>query len=100
MNYKKHRSIEENIIIRRPRRTKALPKGRRSKPRTIFLKFDNYKDKVKVLQNAKKRKGTSITTNKDFSQENLSYRKELCKEMKQLRSEGKLAHLNYRTIVC
>ena len=42
--------------------------------KTIFLKFHNYEDKVKVLQNAKKPKGASIATNENFSQENFSYR--------------------------
>ena len=92
--------IEENIIIERARRTKSSREGRRSKPRTIFCKFHNYKDKIKVLQNARKLKGTNISINKDFSQETLEYRKQFWIEVKQLRSEGKIAYLNYRTIVC
>ena len=33
-------------------------------------------------------------------QATLAYRKELGKEMKQLQSEGKIAYLSFRTVVC
>ena len=98
--FKDELGIEENVIIERAHRTKSSPESRRSKPRSIFCKFHNYKDKVKVLQNAKNLKGTNISINEDFSQETLAYRKELWKEMNQLRSEGKITYLNYRTSVC
>ena len=77
--FKDKLGIEENILIERAHRTKSSPEGRRSKPRTIFRKFHNYKDKVKVLQNANKLKETNISINEDFSQETLAYRKELWK---------------------
>ena len=64
--FKDKLGIEENIIIERAHRTKSSSEGRRSKPRTIFCKFHNYKDKVKVLKNAKKLKGTNISINEDF----------------------------------
>ena len=35
----------------------------------------------------------------DFSKQTTDLRKELWKEVKQLRSEGKIAYLNYRTVV-
>ena len=91
--------IEEHIIIERAHRTKPSREGRRNKPRTLFCKFHNYKDKVKVLQNALKLKWNNISINEHFSQETLAYRKELWKEVKQLRSEGKIAYLNDRIIV-
>ena len=64
-----------------------------------LCKFHNYKGKVKVLQNANKLKRTNISTNQDFSQETLVYTNKLWKEVKQLRSEGRTAYLNYHTIV-
>ena len=64
-----------------------------------LCKFHNYKGKVKVLQNANKLKRTNISTNQDFSQETLAYTNKLWKEVKQLRSEGRTAYLNYHTIV-
>ena len=66
--FKDKLGIEENIIFERAHGTKSSPEGRRSQPRTIFCKFHNCKDKVKVLQNAKKLKGTNISINEDFSQ--------------------------------
>ena len=80
--FKDKLGIEETIVIERAHRTKSSPEGRRSKPRTIFYKFHNYKDKVKVLQNVKKLNGTNILINEDFSQETLAYSKELWKEVK------------------
>ena len=43
--FKDKLGIEENIIIERAHSTKSsIREGRRSKPRTIFCKFHNYKD--------------------------------------------------------
>ena len=92
--------IIENKIIERAHRTKSSPETRRSQPRTILFKFYNYKDEVKVVQNEKKLKGTNVSINEDFILEPLAYRKKLWKGLKQLRSDGKIAYLNYRTIVC
>ena len=63
-------------------------------------KLLSYKDKVKVLQNCKKLKGSHIYVNEDFCQATLQYRKELWKEVKRLREEeDKIAYLQYRSIV-
>ena len=59
--------IEENILIERAHRTKSSSAGKKSKPRTIFCKFHDYKGKNKALQNAKKLMGTNISINEDFS---------------------------------
>ena len=66
-----------------------------SKQRTIFYKFHNYKHIVKVLQISKNLNGTNIPLNEDSSQETLTYRKKLLKEVKQLQSEGKIDYINY-----
>ena len=58
--FKDKLSIEENVVIE-----KSLPGGKRSKPRTIFCKFHNYKNKAKVLHNAKNLKGTNISIKED-----------------------------------
>ena len=65
------------MIIERAHRAKISREGRRSKPKTIFCKFHNCKDKVKLLQNAEKLKWTNISINENFSQETLAYTKEL-----------------------
>ena len=51
-----------------------------------------------ILRNVYKLKGSDIFISEDFSKQNIDLRKELWKEVK-LRSEGKIAHLNYRTVV-
>ena len=47
----------------------------------MFRQFHNFKDKVKVLQNAKKLKGSNISINERFNQKKLAYGKELCNEV-------------------
>ena len=47
----------------------------------------------------KKLKGKSIFINEDFCQATLDHRKELWKEVKRLRKEGKIPYLQYRSIV-
>ena len=53
--FKDKLGIEENKIIERAHRTKSSPEVRMSKPRTIFCKFHNFKDKV--LAKCKETKG-------------------------------------------
>ena len=67
--------------------------------RTIVIKLANYKDKSMILRNVHKLKRSDIFINEDFSKQTADLRKELWKEVKQLRSEGKIAYLNYRTVV-
>ena len=52
-----------------------------------------------ILRNVYKLKWSDIFINEDFSKQTTDLRKELWKEVKQLRSEGKFAYLNYRTVV-
>ena len=52
-----------------------------------------------ILRKVHKLKGNDIFINEDFSKQTTDLRKELWKEVKQLRSEGKIACLNYRTVV-
>ena len=55
--------------------------------------------KLYLYETAYKLKGSEIFINEDFSKQTTDLRKELWKEVKQLRSEGKIAYLNYRTVV-
>ena len=69
--------LENDIIIERAHRAKKSKYGKKDQPRTIVCKLLSYKDKVKVLQNCKKLKGSHIYINKDFCQATLQYRKDL-----------------------
>ena len=72
-------------------------KDRRSK--MIVLKLLNYKDKVKVFRNVNKLKNSGIYVNEDYCKERTDRRKELWKEVKLLRDQGKYAVIQYDRIV-
>ena len=87
----------ENIDIEIAHRSKG--KTSSNKPRTIDCKIQSYKQKKEVLKNVKKLKGSNIFINEDFCFETMQRRKELWEVVKRLRSEGKIAFLNYQSIV-
>ena len=87
-------------MIERAHRTKGNYKDKDKKcPRTIALRLMNFKDKSIILKNVNKLKGSDVYINEDFSRETTELRKKLWDEVKQLRSEGKFAYLNYRSII-
>ena len=56
------------------------------------------KDSFIHSRNARKVKGRTIFINEDFCQITLDHPKELWKEVKHLREEGKIAYPQYRSI--
>ena len=68
-------------------------------PRTIVVKFNKYKDRESVLRNAKVLKGTSMYANDDVSDRVVAKRKELMGQLKEARSEGKIAYFNLDKLV-
>ena len=95
--------ITDDIIIECAHRTKVKTTrnntARKNQPRTIVIKLAYYKNKSMILRNVHKLKGSDIFINEDFSKQTTDLRKELWREVKQLRSEGKIAYLNYRPVV-
>ena len=95
--------IHDDMIIERAHRTKGKTTWKntagKKRPRTIVIKLNNCKHESVILRNVHKPKGSDIFINEDFSKQTTDFRKELWKEVKQLRSEGKVAYLNYRTVV-
>ena len=95
--------IEKKVQIERAHRTGK--KGSKHshektrKPRTIVLKLSSYRDKIKILKESTKLKGRNIYINEDFSTATMNYRKELWKEVQELCQQGKIAYLNYRSVV-
>ena len=65
----------------------------------IVCKLLRFKDKQNILRKEKLLKGTNIFINEDYCEETVEYRKELWEEVKVLRSQGKIAYLNYKSIV-
>ena len=51
------------------------------------------------MKNAKKLKNTNIFIDEDFSPESMEYQKQLWEEVKELRTKGNIAYLNYRSVV-
>ena len=81
------------------RKTTRNNTAQKNQPRTIVIKLANYKDKSMILRNVHKLKRSDIFINEDFSKQTTDLRKELWEEVKQLRSEGKIANLNCRAVV-
>ncbi|XP_065678180.1 uncharacterized protein LOC136093163 [Hydra vulgaris] len=90
-----------NIIIERAHRIERRCNAEKikNKPRTIILKLLNYKDKEKILENAKMLKGTGIFINIDFSFETNKIRRELSEKMKIERNAGKYAIIEYDKLI-
>ena len=93
----------EDVTIERTHRVKPYQNKKNNKgkasPRTIVCKLLNYKDKTQILRKCNRLKGTSYYISEDFSIEILALRKDSWKEVKTLREEGKIAYLNYKTIM-
>ena len=70
----------------------------RSKSRTIVFNLSQFQDKQNILRKARLLNETDKFINEDYCKDTVEYRKELWGEVKLLRSQGKIAYLNYRTI--
>ena len=81
----------ENISVERAHRVGNKEKNNK---RTIV-----FKDKLKIISEAWKLKGTNISINEDYSKETLEIRKEKWKEVKELRKNGTYAILVYDKVV-
>ena len=81
-----------NVVIERAHRVGETKEDRE---RTIVLKLLNYKDKINILRNARKLKGSGIYINEDFSRQTMLIRRELRAEMRELREQGIYAVIKY-----
>ncbi|XP_065664601.1 uncharacterized protein LOC136086242 [Hydra vulgaris] len=70
-----------------------------NKPRTIVIKLLDYKDKIKILKNANKLKGSGIFINEDYSIETALIRKKLFEERKLHRTNGKYCIVVYDKLI-
>ena len=94
-HFKESLDIEEEVVIERTHSVKIDKSKKSNTPRTIVCRILNYKDKVKILKNVEKRKGGNTFINEDFCHPTVDHRKELWKEVKRLREEGKITYLQY-----
>ena len=90
----------DGIEIERTHRVKRnIRDCNTNRPQTIVVKLLRFNDKTKIFQNAIKLKGQKLFINNNFSTATLELRKDLMVEVKMLRELGKIAYLNYTTIV-
>ena len=62
-----------------------------SKPRTIIVKFESFKDRDTILYGARKQKPRGLYFNEDLSQRVLASRKEQLPKLREARENGKIA---------
>ena len=105
---KVHRLLGEeldinDVVTERAHRAKACSHEKKNskklRSRAMVCKLLSFVDKARILKNSHRLKGTTYYVNEDFSKETLAYRKELWEKVKALRKEGKVAYLNYKSIV-
>ena len=76
-----------------------MGKRKGNRPCTIICTFLHFKDKQKILKNAKKFKNSGIYIYEDFCNDTMELRKSLWEEVMEHRRQGKFAFLNYRSII-
>ena len=81
-------------------RAHQVGEKKRGQERQIVVQFNSYKNKLDILRNCKKLKGTNFSIFEDFSKETASIRKEKWKEVLKNRKDGKISYLQYKTVIC
>ena len=74
-------------------------KKNQNRPRTIVCRITKFKEKQKILKNAKLLKNTGIFIYEDFCKDRMELRKELRQEVLEYRRQNKFAYLTYRSIL-
>ena len=85
----------DNIHIERAHCVKRDKNDKITKPKTIACNLLFLKEKKVVMKNAKKLKNTNIFIDEDFSPETMKFQTQLWEEVKELRTKGNIAYLNY-----
>lgn len=65
----------------------------------MIVKLLHYKNKEKILKQAKKLKGTKFFINEDFSERVRQRRKELLPQLREARKQGNFAFLKYDQLI-
>ena len=94
--------IKEKLEIQDPVATDTCPcmgKYKRNRPRIIIFKLNKFKEKQKILRNARNLKDTGIFIYEDFCDDTMELRKSLQEQVLEHRRQNKIAYLNYRSIV-
>ena len=70
-----------------------------SRPRTIVARFSRYCDREAVMRSAKKLKGTNIFLNDDLCAASQAVKRAQMPQLKQARSEGKIAYFRHTKLI-
>ena len=81
-------------------RAHQVGEKKRGQERQIVVQFNSYKNKLDILRNCKKLKDTNFSVFEDFSKEITSITKEKWKEVLKNWKNGKIFHLQYKTVIC
>ncbi|XP_066923006.1 uncharacterized protein [Clytia hemisphaerica] len=84
--------VNEEIVVERAHRIGRKENG---KKRSIVCKLQSWKQKEIIIKNSNKLKNTGIYINEDYSDETMTIRRSLFKEMMQAREAGKYAKVVY-----
>ena len=88
-----------DIRIERAHRTGGDNHNHSSKPKTVVVKFESYKDCDTVMRAARKEKPRGVYINEDLSQRVMARRRELMPRLREAREQGKIAYLTYDKLV-
>ena len=81
-------------------RAHQVGEKKRGQERQIVVQSNSQKNKLEILRNCKKVKGTNFSIFEDFSKETASIRKEKWKEVLKNRKDGKISYLQHKTVIC
>ena len=88
-----------DIGIERAHRIGNRREPENSRPRTIMIKLEKFKDRDIIKKKAKECKVKGLYINEDYSQRVADVRKELLPKLKQARSEGKIAYFSLDKLI-
>ena len=92
-------SVNQARDIRIVRVHKVTGNSHSSKPRTIVVKFESFKDRETILHAARKQKPQGLYFNEDLSQRVLASRNEQLLRLREARENGKTAYFSYDRLV-
>ena len=90
-------NITEDIDIERAHRIPNGPKSSGAAP--IIVKFNNFKDKQKILSASNKLKGSNIYINQDYCNATRMIHRALLAKKREIKSEVQRVDLKYRKLV-
>ena len=68
--------------------------------RQIVVQFNSYKNKLDIVGNCKKLKGTNFPIFEDFREETASISKEKWKEVLKNEKDGKISCFQHKIVIC